>query len=297
MSVGEPRPAGDGAQPPRDAPTAPVGDGAAAAPPDAQAAPASPHDASAAGPIRRTLADAALAVSFLTLVPVPMRAMRAASMAGAAGWFPLVGAAVGAFAGGLRFATEPLFGAGPATVLALAALVIATGALHQDGLADCADGLGVRGDRDRRLAVMRDSAIGTFGMLALLGWGLLLLTTLTPLTDARAFAALVAAGALGRAAALAHAFATPPARPDGLGAGFTVPPTALAFGAATAVAAALLAAGPQRGALAVSLAVLVAAASVAWARRALGGRTGDTLGATIALCEVAVCLALAASWG
>lgn len=242
------------------------------------------------------LADLGMALSFLTLLPVPAAAHERGDFGRAAGWFPLVGAAVGALAGGVGLAAEPLLGAAPATVLALATLVLVTGALHQDGLADCADGLGVRGDRERRLAVMRDSQIGTFGMLALLGWGLLLLTTLAPLDDADALFALIAAGALGRAAALVHAVATPPARREGLGAGFAVRLTPLALGVATAAAAALLAVGPARGLLAIAAAALVAAASVVWARRAVGGRTGDTLGATIALAELAVIVALAASW-
>jgi adenosylcobinamide-GDP ribazoletransferase len=242
------------------------------------------------------LADLGMAVSFLTLLPVPAAAHVRGDFGRAAGWFPLVGVAVGALAGGVRVAVEPLLGAAPATVLALAALVFVTGALHQDGLADCADGLGVRGDRERRLAVMRDSQIGTFGMLALLGWGLLLLTTLAPLDGTDALLALIAAAGLGRAAALVHAVATPPARRDGLGAGFAVRRVPLALGVAAAAGAALLATGPWRGLLALAAATLVAAASAVWARRAVGGRTGDTLGATIALAELAVVAALAASW-
>jgi adenosylcobinamide-GDP ribazoletransferase len=263
--------------------------------PDVATPPPTPPPA-APNALRRTLSDAALALSFLTVVPVPGSALRAGSIARAAAWFPLVGAAIGALAGGVRAASAPLLGAGPATVLALVALVAVTGALHQDGLADSADGLGVRGDRERRLAVMRDPAVGVFGTLALLGWGLLLLTTLTPLSGAHTLAALVSAAALGRAAALLHAKATPPARRDGLGVGFDVSAPALAIGAIMAAVAALLSAGPIRGALAIAVAALVAAVSVVWARRSLGGRTGDTLGATVALCELAVCLALAASW-
>lgn len=268
--------------------SAPAPDPRHAAPP-----PAAPAAASLP---RRTLGDAALALAFLTIVPLPERAFAGGSMRRAAGWFPLAGVAIGALAGGVRAATEPLLGAGPATVLALVALVAVTGALHQDGLADCADGLGVRGDRERRLAVMRDSAIGSFGTLALLGWALLLFATLAPLTNAHALAALIAAAALGRAAALAHASTTPPARRDGLGAGFTVPAPALAVGVATAAAAALLAAGPLRGLLAIAAAALAALASAGVARWAIGGRSGDTLGATVVLTELVVCLALAAAW-
>src|SRR5262249_43615982 len=119
----------------------------------------------------RPLADAALAVAFLTIVPVKVRDPNA-SLSRAAAFFPPGGAAIGAAAGGVRVGLQPLLGTGPATVLALIALVALTGALHQDGLADTADGLGARGDRDRRLAAMRDSAIGAFGVLALIGWAL-----------------------------------------------------------------------------------------------------------------------------
>ncbi len=273
-----------------------------AAPPREPADPArptrSPHrePAPAATP-PHPLSDAALALAFLTRIPVPERLLGRADMRRAAGWFPLVGVVVGALAGGVRAATEPLLGGATATVLALAALVIVTGALHQDGLADCADGLGVRGDRRKRLAVMRDSQIGTFGMLALLGWGLLAFTTLAPLTGGHALTALVAAAALGRAAALVHARVTPPARDDGLGAGFTVPRAALAAGVVTAVAATALATRDLAdAAIALAAAALATALTAHAARRAIGGRTGDTLGATVALTELAVLLALAAAW-
>jgi len=244
----------------------------------------------------RPLADAALAVAFLTIVPVRVRDPNA-SLARAAAFFPLVGAAVGAAAGGIRVAFQPLLGTGPATVLALVVLVALTGALHQDGLADTADGLGARGDRDRRLAAMRDSAIGAFGVLGLIGWALLLATTLARFSATDALLALVAAGALSRWAALLHAAATLPARPDGLGAGFAPTTAALFIASATALTAAELAGGVLPGLAAIAATLVVSALTSAWARRALGGRTGDTLGATVALAELAACAALLAAYG
>jgi adenosylcobinamide-GDP ribazoletransferase len=246
--------------------------------------------------VRRALADLALAVAFLTIVPVPATGHGDADLGRAGAWFPLVGAAVGAFAGGIRVATDELLGPGPATVLALIALVAVTGALHQDGLADTADGLGVRHDRTRRLAAMRDSATGVFGVLAVTAWALLLVTTLAQLDATKALLALVAAGALSRWAALLHARGTPPARQDGLGTGFHAPPAALAAATVLALAAAELAAGPLPGLAAIGATLLTAAASIAAARKAIGGRTGDTLGATVAVAEVAVCLTLLACW-
>ncbi len=245
-------------------------------------------------PLRRAAGGAAHAVCFLTVLPVRPRGDDPGLRAAAA-WFPVVGALVGALAGATRYAAEPLFGRTVASVLALAVLVGVTGALHQDGLADCADGLGVRGDRERRLAVMRDPATGVFGTLALLIWGLLLTTTLARLDDEDALRALVVAAVIARTAALVHAAATPPARTDGLGAGFIPGSRAIAVAAVATTTAAILVAGPASGLAALAAGAVVALAATAWARASLGGRTGDTLGATIAIAEVAVCLALLAT--
>ena len=252
---------------------------------------------------RRLWAGLARAIAFLTIVPVPT--FEGDGLSGAVAWFPVVGAGVGALAGGVRVLLGSLVGATVATVLAMIALVIVTGALHQDGLADTADGLGARGAageagvagvRARRLEVMRDSTTGVFGALALIAWALLLLTTLASLDGDRALRALVVACALGRWAALVHAAATPAARADGLGAALYV--GRLALGAATAVSAiaALAIAGLAPGVAAIGTGAAVAALSVAFARRTLGGRTGDTLGATVAVAEVAVCIVLLAVW-
>jgi adenosylcobinamide-GDP ribazoletransferase len=244
----------------------------------------------------RAGAGLALALSFLTILPVRGRAHAGAGLGAAAGWFPLVGALVGALAGGVRVGLEPLIGTGPATVLALTALVVVTGALHQDGLADTADALGVRGDRERRLAVMRDSATGAFGALALVGWALLMLTALAPLSQGHALAALVAAGSLSRWAALLHAAGTPPARADGLGAAFTIGRLTLGLAGAVAIAIAVVAAGAAPGGAAAAAALTLALLSCVAARRAIGGRTGDTIGATVALVEAAVCTVLLGCW-
>ncbi|MGD1056917.1 MAG: adenosylcobinamide-GDP ribazoletransferase [Solirubrobacteraceae bacterium] len=236
----------------------------------------------------------ASAITFLTILPVP--GAGEAGLGSAAAWFPVVGAAVGALAGGVRLLCGEAVGATVATVLAMIVLVVVTGALHQDGLADTADGLGVRGDRARRLEVMRDSSTGGFGALALIGWALLLYTTLSSLDGDRALRALVVACALARWAALAHAAATRPARSDGLGAALRVGPVALGVATAFAVIVALAVGGLVPGGAAIGAAVVVAWLSVMFARGALGGRTGDTLGATVAIVEVAVCVVLLGVW-
>jgi adenosylcobinamide-GDP ribazoletransferase len=237
------------------------------------------------------IASLRLAVAFLTIVPVRMRGP-APPLGAAAAWFPVVGAAIGALAGAAVYLAAPQLSPSVAAVLAATVLVVVTGALHLDGLADCADGLGVRGDREQRLAVMRDPAIGTFGALAMALWLLALVAALAGLEREDALRALVVAAALGRWAALVHAKLLAPARRDGLGAGFAVGATALALATATIALTALVLAGTMHGIVVLAVASIVALLVSEWARRGLGGRTGDTLGATVAITEVAVVVAL-----
>lgn len=237
----------------------------------------------------------ASAITFLTIVPVPVAG--GLGLSGAAVWFPVVGAAVGALAGGVRLLGGHVLGVTVSTVLAMIVLVVVTGALHQDGLADTADGIGARGgSRVRRLEVMRDSATGVFGALALIAWALLLFTTLASLDGDHALRALVVACALGRWAALVHAAATAPARAEGLGASLRVGSVALGAATVLALVAAFAVGGLVAGGAAAGTGAVVAGLSVVFARRTLGGRTGDTLGATVALAEVAVCVVLLGVW-
>lgn len=233
--------------------------------------------------MRRPLAGLGLAVTFLTIVPVRLRAP-VPPLGAAAPWFPVVGAAVGAAAGGIDYLAQPSLGPTVAAVLAVLMLVAITGALHQDGLADCADGLGVRGDRVRRLVVMRDPTVGTFGVLALSLWLLLVVAAIRGFERDDAWHALLAVAAVGRWAALLHAVAAAPARADGLGASFLANRVAVAVATIPAVLAAL-AAGVGPGLAALGAGVVVAALVTGWSRAALGGRTGDTLGATVTLTE------------
>ncbi len=236
----------------------------------------------------------AAAITFLTIVP--LRAAGDAGLSSAAVWFPVVGAAIGALAGGVRVLGGDVLGATVATVLAMIVLVLVTGALHQDGLADTADGIGARGGPERRLAVMRDSSTGVFGALALIAWALLFVTTLASLDGDRALRALVVGCALARWAALLLGATTAPARTDGLGASLHVGRPALAVATLLAAIAALAICGPLAGAAAIATAAVVVLLSAAFAQRTLGGRTGDTLGATVAIAEVAVCVVLLGVW-
>ena len=245
---------------------------------------------------RRGWSGLASALTFLTILPLPANAVDEFDLGSAVIWFPVVGALVGAIAGGVRAAFDPLVGRGPSTALAMVALVMVTGALHQDALADMADGLGARGDAQRRIQVMRDSRVGAFGVLALIGWAVLMFSSLEQVGSRHGLLILIAAGAAGRLAAPMEALMAPPPRHDGLGS--LMKPSATVVVVAAVIAATILVAsvGPARAAVACA-ATLGAAAVTAWtARVMLGGSTGDTLGAAVALTEVSVCLALVPMW-
>jgi adenosylcobinamide-GDP ribazoletransferase len=197
---------------------------------------------------------------------------------------------------GVRLAAGEVLPAGPATVLAIAAAILVTGALHEDGLADTADALGAHTTRERRLEILRDSRVGTFGALAV---GLALLfsfSILAPLGVADLARAAVVAHVLARWSILPQTLLVPGARPGGAGAlvraGGPVTVAATAYSAAIALAVGR----PVGGAVALAVAVAITALGGLVARRTLGGITGDTLGATAKITELATYAALVAAW-
>jgi len=233
-----------------------------------------------------------LAAGFLTRFPVPSVVHEDRSLA-RAGWaFPLVGLVVGA-AGGAVFALAdrlglPMLACG---LLAVATTMLITGALHEDGLADSADGLG-GGDAESALAIMRDSRVGVFGVLALILTVGLRAAALAGIADrAFAFAALVAAHAVSRGLLPGVMLWLDPARADGLGAeaGRPTPAVAAAAGAIGLVMA-MLALGRGRGLVAALIAAAAAALVARLARRRFGGYTGDVLGAIQQFGEVVMLL-------
>lgn len=246
--------------------------------------------------LRTVLQAARAAIGLLTILPAGSAAAGPSDLRAAAGWFPLVGGLIGAAAAGIWALVEPALGGAYATALALTASAIASGGLHHDGLADTADGLGVHGDIDRRLAAMRDPGIGAFGALALIAWILLSVTALSQLSSPQAVAALICGHALGRWSALPQLALLAPARTDGLGASFSAGPVALAAGSACALAIALAACGPGAGALALAGAALATTAMAIMAKLWIGGRSGDTLGASVLMTELVVYSILASSW-
>jgi adenosylcobinamide-GDP ribazoletransferase len=243
------------------------------------------------------LNDGKVALAFLTRLPVrPDRRWQGTDLAASVAMFPVVGVLVGML-GALAYAVATAIGLPPlpAAVLAIAALVGATGALHEDGLADLADGLG-GASRARRLEIMRDPRVGSFGVMALLLALLARVGALAALAGpAEVGAALVAAAALSRALLPAAMLALPQARVDGLAAQAGRPhPARVAAAAAIALLIALLLL-PAGIAVTASGAATLAGAMVAWlAFRRLGGITGDVLGAVQQAAEIAFLLSVVA---
>lgn len=243
--------------------------------------------------LARWLFAPAVAAMFLTRLPV--RAPQA-ELADAAAAFPLVGALVGALGGGAYWLAT-LAGLPPlaCALLALAVTAILTGALHEDGLADSADGLAGRTAEDS-IRIMRDSRTGGYGVLAMVFSVGLRATAISALADPLAvLAAIAAVGAISRAAMPAAMLALPRATATGLGADAGKPAAidVLAGILLAALLAFVVLSFP--GAAAALLAAAIATFAVgALARRRLGGYTGDVLGALQQLSEIAALLTLAA---
>lgn len=237
------------------------------------------------------LEDTAHALGFLTRLKLPARWFESSNgtLRSAARAFPLAGAALALPAAVILLAARSLgLPVSVAALLAVASLVAITGALHEDGLADVADGFFGGDGAQRRLEIMKDSAIGSFGAIALilsLGLRILLLSALVERAGAgRAAFALLGVEAASRAAMVWFWQHLPSARPGGVADRSGSPDAstmrhALAAGAAIAAITVL----PAAGLWALVLATLLAAASVfglaSLCQQKIAGQTGDTLGA------------------
>lgn len=234
------------------------------------------------------------AFAFLTRLPTGAgRESRLVPLSATFWAFPVVGAAIGAMAA-LVFAVGSLAGlsAWLAAVLAVGIQILVTGALHEDGLGDVADGFGGGGTREHKLEIMRDSRSGTYAICAV---GLALMArigALAALMDpAVVAAALIASGAVSRGFLPALTRILPPARADGLGAAAEGAPSGAArvAGALAVVLASVL---MTVNGLLFAIAIVVGAAAVLavgmLAKRQVGGLTGDVLGAAQQVVEVAI---------
>ena len=251
--------------------------------------------------LRRKLEEFGLAVSLLTRFPLPaFKASGTATIASALWAYPLAGALVGIVSGVVYWlATQAGFGVLASVLMAMGTALLAAGGLHEDGLGDFWDGLGGGANREAKLIIMRDSRIGTYGVLAL---ALTLALQATFLVSLQHYAgagtvitALIAAESAARGAIIVPLFFLLPARRDGLGAtmtGLTATQLGMTGLLAAGVAIACLGGGgiPLLGG-----AVLGAAFVTLLAWRFLGGFTGDVLGAAAATARMAALAWLALS--
>lgn len=246
---------------------------------------------------RQITQDIVLCLVFFTRLPLPAFDFRGRGLAQAIWAAPLAGVFVG-LAGGLSYVVALMFSV-PVPIaagLALATTMLVTGCLHEDGLSDVADGFGGGKTRERKLEIMRDSRIGTYGAAAL---GLSMLIRWSAIAALAnpfyACTALIAAHGASRALLPAFMLMLSPARTDGLAAGAGTVAANTAYVALAIGAVALLA---------TSLGGLVSAAIVlalvffgfrALCLRQIGGQTGDTLGALQQLGEIAVLVVASAT--
>jgi adenosylcobinamide-GDP ribazoletransferase len=249
--------------------------------------------------LRSLPADTLTALAFFSRVPV-RPAPTAFDLRRIAGAWPVAGAvlaltpaALFLICAGLRL--PPIVSA----LAALATMALLTGAMHEDGLADTADGFGGGATRGRKLELMRDSRLGTYGAMALLFVVLTKVATLGAIgvSPWRGALALVCAAVVSRALALWHWSTTLPARPDGMAASAGRPDddSLAVAGIAGGVAGLLLLIFfTFAGLLALLLAAVGARLTVRIAEDQIGGHTGDTIGATQQVTETLLFVGLAA---
>lgn len=254
------------------------------------------------------LAEFTAALIFLTRLPIPWRGRWPDDLdRRALAWFPIVGALIGA-AGGLAFWGLDGIGLPPAlsALLTVAGLMLLTGALHEDGLADVADGFGGGRDKARKLEIMKDSRVGTYGAAALVLSLATRVAALSVIAQPRYVAlALIGAHAFSRGLLPLLKLALPDARATGLSAATGKPDSARALAAlvvgfvfaATCLGKLALPGGGFMGLLVMAVAA-GGVVLVGWlAQRQVGGVTGDVLGAAQQVSELAFLVGIVAALG
>lgn len=245
--------------------------------------------------VRQEAAYAIVAVQFLTRLPVPvLNSFNPSWMERSAGYFPFAGLIVGGMSAVIWLAANHVWPPGISAILAIAAGIAATGAFHEDGLADTADGLGGGLTREKRLHIMKDSRIGTYGTVVLLCALALKCACLAVMSPWAGTVALLMAHTCGRIVPVIASKLVPYAgETEGAKVAPLVPSNKrLTFAILTGLAPALLIPWvPMLSALAAGTAA--SSWMLAKARKLIGGQTGDVLGASEQVFEVAVLLVLA----
>lgn len=237
-----------------------------------------------------------LALSFLTIIPTYIdEEVKIDDLGRAAGWFPFVGAMIGTVVVLVRWGAELFVSPLIAAILAVVFWSMLTGGLHLDGLADCCDGMLAAATPERRLEIMKDPRLGTFGGAGLILHLMLKVVLLSTLSGLSIVWGVALATSLGRWIVLLAA-RQPQARPDGLGAGFASGlrwPMIFVAGVLPITFAAL---AGIRGLVSIVMVCLVGWIVFWVVRRRLNGMTGDVFGMLIELSEVIVLLVFAVQW-
>lgn len=247
-------------------------------------------------------------VQFMTRYPIPLQIeFTVQRFVEGMKWMPVVGLLVGAPAAVLLALTTPLLGNEVSTFLALVVLITVTGGLHLDGIGDTADGLFSYRSKDRMLEIMRDSTLGMNGVVAIILTILFKLITLINIPAPGAVIACICTPIVARMAIPWHtAFASYARGNTGMGeftngVGLSQALAATAISLILTSGILIFAALEPFSALFFSLVLHSAAAALAVAfarylKRRLGGITGDTIGATIELCEMLLLLLFLSAW-
>jgi adenosylcobinamide-GDP ribazoletransferase len=247
--------------------------------------------------LRAELALFLSAMGLLTRVPMPRWIGWAGDLMNQSSrYFAVVGALIGLAGGLVWWLAALVLPAMAAAGLALAAMVLLTGALHEDGLADCADGLGGGKFGDEALEIMRDSRVGTYGALALVFSVGLRWVALAALAPVWGVLALAIAGGIGRAMMVPATALAGYARREGLGGSLAGGAGGVEVSAALGTALVLGIVGGWAGLLALVLAAAVSGGFLFYMTRRVGGYTGDGLGAMAQLAEITAMLVLAGAW-
>jgi adenosylcobinamide-GDP ribazoletransferase len=245
------------------------------------------------------LTDLLAAFALLTRIPVG-RFIRAEPNLGRIVWvFPFVGLLIGAI-GGLSYWGAYRLGmpAWLAATWAFGLTLMLTGAFHEDGLADVADGFGGGRTADRKLEIMRDSRIGSYGAMALIWSVIVRIAAVVSIGKPQlVLVALVVAATLGRGAMIGPLLLLKPARTDGLAASMKrVPEWSATLGLAVALVTPFLLLAPALTIILLACGFLAALAVAGLARWQIGGHTGDVLGATEVIVECVVLTAIVTLW-
>lgn len=251
-----------------------------------------------------------LALGFFTRIPVPSFIdFQETDLNHSVKYFPLVGWLVGLIGVAIFYLAMQVFTQSIALLISMAATILATGAFHEDGLADSADGLGGGWSREQVLAIMQDSRLGTYGAIALFMALMAKYQLLTAMHADTVMAALICAHALSRLSAVWLMAALPYAKADANSSSKAKPLAtqvsrsdlwvANVFGLLPLLLLLALiqnGLGNWRATLSFALLLLAAVGAMWWwwrllLKRKLGGYTGDTLGAIQQLSEIMFYLA------